>query len=406
MRHGHPPLHRKLFVWFGMSILMTGLIVGAVFGAIGHFTNSDWSRDYQRLQSFASNLFANVWDDPAERDALAQQVARDLEVRVTVLDADKRELSAHGPVCARSEWEIPIQRDGTLGYVRLCAPRSPSAWKFLFPILVLGALLWAMSHKISHRIAWPLREVARVAREIGDGNLDARPCIHPRASGEVSMLSHAIDDMAKRIRKQLEDQRVLLAAVSHEMRTPLGHLRILTELARDPKADVGKLVDEIEAEVKEIDELVGQLLAQARLDFSTIDPKPFDAADAARRALERGGIDAAKLEIGADQPMSQGDPTLIARALANLIDNAEKHGLGLTKLRVRKDGARVVFEVEDGGPGIPEHQPIFELFTAGTREHGNLGLGLALVRRIAEAHGGKAFAENLPGGGARIGFSI
>jgi signal transduction histidine kinase len=129
-----------------------------------------------------------------------------------------------------------------------------------------------------------LREVARVAREIGDGNLDARPCLsHHHAAGEVRTLALSIDDMATRIRKQLEDQRVLLAAVSHELRTPLGHLRILAELARDPKADIPKILDDIEAEVKEIDELVGQLLAQARLDFSGVEKKAFDAGDAAER---------------------------------------------------------------------------------------------------------------------------
>jgi two-component system, OmpR family, sensor kinase len=403
----HSPLHRKIFIWFGMSILMTGIVVGAVFAVLAHFTDSSWQRDMARVQTFSGNLFAAVWDDPAERDEFARQVARDLEVRVRLVDANDRELAAFGPTCDRSSWKIPVKRQQeTIGSVDLCMQRgAPNPIKFLLPIFVLGAILWGVSHKIARRIAYPLREVARVAREIGDGNLDARPRLHRHAAREVGMLASAIDDMTSRIKKQLDDQRVLLAAVSHEMRTPLGHLRILTELARDPSADREKLVDEIESEVKEIDELVGQLLAQARLEFSKVEAKPFDAVDAAKRALERRGIALDKLEHEAETISSSGDPTLVARALANVIDNAEKHGGGLAVLRVKKIGARTVFEVEDRGPGIPEDQPLFELFTAGTREHGNLGLGLALVRRIAEAHGGKAYAESLARG-ARVGFTI
>ncbi len=387
---------------------MTVLIGAAAFGVTAHFSESDWKKEFMRIQTLASNMFAAAWNEPQRRDELAQMVARDLEVHISVYDAQDHLLSAHGPECDRSQWILPVKQNGdTLGFLHLCAPRTrPNPVLFFLPIFVLGAMLWAMSHKIAHRISYPLREVARVAREIGDGNLDARPCLYHHASGEVRTLTTAIDDMATRIRKQLDDQRVLLAAVSHELRTPLGHLRILAELARDPNADHARIVDDIEAEVKEVDELVGQLLAQARLDFSELERKPFDPADAARRALERKGIPSDKLEIADGEAASSGDPTLIARALANLIDNAEKHGRGMTVLRVRRDGARVVFEVEDRGPGIPEGQPIFELFTAGTREHGNLGLGLALVRRIAEAHGGRAFAENRAEGGARVGFTI
>jgi signal transduction histidine kinase len=404
----HAPLHRKLFLWFGMSILITAAIAGGVFGAIAKFTETDWKRDLARLQTFASNMFAEVWSEPGERERLAQRIAGDLEVRVSLYDARDQLLLEAGPTCDRARWKVPVTKGAErLGTITFCAPRhwSGAPLKFLLPVAVLALLLWGMSHKLARKLAYPLREVARVAREIGDGNLDARPRIHPQAAGEVRTLATSIDDMASRIKKQLDDQRVLLAAVSHELRTPLGHLRILAELARDEHADRRKIVDEIENEVKEIDELVGQLLANARLDFSAVEKKAFDAADAARRALERKGIGADKLVVEGDV-QGAGDPTLIARALANLIDNAIKHGEGLTVLRVAQDGTQVRFEVEDRGPGIPDGTKIFELFTAGTREHGNLGLGLALVRRIAEAHGGRAFASNLPGGGARIGFLI
>ena len=105
----------------------------------------------------------------------------------------------------------------------------------------------------------------------------------------------------------------------------------------------------------------------------------------------------------------EADPTLLARALANLLDNAARHGGGATSLQVETDPSEVRFVVEDAGPGIPEHvlPRVFDSFVRGERGGASsLGLGLALVRRIALAHGGRAFAENRHQGGARVGFSV
>ena len=109
----------------------------------------------------------------------------------------------------------------------------------------------------------------------------------------------------------------------------------------------------------------------------------------------------------------EGDPTLLARALANLIANATKHGGGVTALRVAARAPGVIaFEVEDGGRGFAagEEARVFEAFRRGSGEGGSdgagLGLGLALVARIAKAHGGAATAGNREGGGARVGFTV
>jgi signal transduction histidine kinase len=102
-----------------------------------------------------------------------------------------------------------------------------------------------------------------------------------------------------------------------------------------------------------------------------------------------------------------GDPTLIGRALANLIDNAVRHAGGLERLVVESSGERVVFAAEDRGKGfLPgEADKAFEPFHR-NGDTGNLGLGLALVRRVAEAHGGGVFAENKSAGGARVGIWV
>ena len=219
------------------------------------------------------------------------------------------------------------------------------------------------------------------------------------------MLSEALNDMAERIEQHVNDQRTLLAGVSHELRTPLGHVRLLVELAREgATTDAARRLDEIEREVVEMDDLVGQLLASARLDFSLDEPRAVDAVDVARRAIERAGLPASTLH--APEAVSiRGDPTLLARALANLIGNARAHAGGATKVRVEREKQGVAFLVEDVGPGLPKDGDLFAPFV-GKGDHGTLGLGLYLVRRIALAHGGAVVAEDKPGGGARVGFRV
>ena len=129
--------------------------------------------------------------------------------------------------------------------------------------------------------------------------------------------------------------------------------------------------------------------------------------EVARRALERAGEQAGKLAQAPAALPFVADPTLIARALANLIDNARKHGGGLDGIAVRAGDGTVVFEVSDRGPGFApgDEARVFDRFYRGGAEaehHGSLGLGLALVQRIAVAHGGSAEAGNRPGGGARV----
>ncbi len=281
--------------------------------------------------------------------------------------------------------------------------------------LSIGTIsLWMLVGAIAWRITAPLVELVKLVRDLGQGKLDRRMRLHPyaRHRGEVAVLARAVNDMAARIERQIADQRELLAGVSHELRTPLGHLRVLIDTARErPDAlDQAKLLDELEREAVELDELVDQLLAHSRLELDHVDRRSVDPVALAVRALERAGIDASRLEVESEVETIQADPTLLGRALANLVANARTHGRGLERLRVR-DGepGELCFEIEDRGPGFApgEGDSVFEAFVQGRENQGgSLGLGLALVRRIALAHSGRTWARNLDGAGACVGFSI
>lgn len=291
---------------------------------------------------------------------------------------------------------------------------EPSKLAVPVALALAAAVLWMAAGGIAWALTRPLIELVSVARAIGEGKLDRRMRLAPfgRRGREVAMIAEAINTMATRIERQLADQRELLAAVSHELRTPLGHVRVLIDTARErPGLDREQrsTLDELEREVVELDGLVDQLLVHSRLEFERIEARRLDPVGVAVRALERVGDDAGRLDIETEVESIVGDPTLLGRALANLLSNARTHGHGLERLRVYDDDGLLCFDIEDRGPGFAdgEHERVFESFVQGrAREGGSLGLGLSLVSRIARAHGGRAWARNRAQGGACVGFGV
>jgi two-component system, OmpR family, sensor kinase len=402
-------LRTRLFLWFGLAILATAVSVGALGHVIGGGTSS-WRREVERVYRWLGGRFAEVWTTPAERDRLAASLARDLEIRIVLRAPDSAPLASFGPECpTRHAHRFDVQREGRrIGTVELCTPRLPFNPRTLLAGLALTCVgIWLGSGLIARRLARPHAKLAQVAQDIGAGRLQSRARLGRRQPREVGALADAINEMAERIERQISDQRQLLAMVSHELRGPLQHMRVLIELARE-EASLPQLAD-LEREILEIDRLVGELLATSRLDFAAMAPRSLDAAELAGEALQRAGHPQSMLALEGEVAPLRGDATLLARAVANLVDNADRHGGGLQRLRVRGERDRVAFEAEDAGAGLPagEEADLFLPFRRGSdAAAAGTGLGLALVKRIAEAHGGEAYAANRPGGGALVGFSI
>jgi len=403
-------LRRRIFAWFLGGILTTGFIVFLVMSVVARVQEPEWARQWERSQEWVGQQFAREWGDPVARERYARQTAELLEANVDLYDPLGTRLLSTGDLCRHSVLEAPVKSNGALlGTVKLCMQRPHSGgWRaFAFFVIFLGAV-WKVSGRVARRLAAPLDELTEVVRRIGNGDLKARAELTWAQPDEIGVVADAVNDMAARIEKQMDDQRELLATVSHELRTPLARLRIISEIARDT-GSTPKTFDELDREVEEMDSLVGELLASSRLEFGQVNKRELSVRDLAARAVERAGLPATALSVNGEGDTVSADPTLLQRALANLFDNAKKHGHGADALEVTVTEAELKFDVLDRGPGITgDGQGLFQKFNRGQNGDGadGLGLGLALVKRIAAAHGGAVWAVSREGGGARVGFSV
>ena len=263
----------------------------------------------------------------------------------------------------------------------------------LITLALLAPLVWIMARRLTR----PIRLFADAAQRLV-ANPEAEP-LTPSGPREVRTAMAAFNDMQDRIRRHVGERTQTIAAVAHDLRTPLTRLRFRAEQAAPA------VRDRMAADIEEMDALITHALAYARGEATGQARKRLNltrlARQAARDFAETG---AAATMTGRKVVETTGDPAALRRALANLIDNAVKFA-GAAWVRVETDGDRASVLVEDEGPGIPPDQieSLFEPFSRGersrNRQTGGAGLGLSVARQIARAHGGDVTLVNRPGGG-------
>lgn len=281
------------------------------------------------------------------------------------------------------------------------APDMAWVWILTLMLIIVPPLyLWVLR---------PLRDMVGIAQRLGAGDLDTPVAIDRR--DEFGELERAFEKMRVDLKGAFEQRERLLTDVSHEIRGPLARMMIALPLLQREGAP-GPVTQIFENELRAVDEMVGDVLALARGGYQDrVDWQALDLALVASALVaERHLIAAQKgvfLELEAEHAPAIGDPKLVARAIGNLLDNAIKYSGEGARVRMitRAVGPHAVARVEDDGPGIaPEHLPqIFEPFyrpdTSRSRETGGAGLGLSIVKRIAEGHGGGVSVTSPPGGG-------
>jgi two-component system OmpR family sensor kinase len=319
---------------------------------------------------------------------------------------------------------VPLSAEGDHIIVQFERPRPPRPDTRLDIIIVLICLALA-SLVLARMIARPLHHISRAARAFGAGDLTARSRL--TRQDELGELSGTFDEMAERITQLLGAQRELLASISHELRTPLSRIRVALDLAAEgDAASAHQSLRDIAEDLGELEELVNDVLAMARLEVPAGGPKAIpplrkeevSARAVADRALARftSHHPARPLELHlSDEPLLvQGDPNLLRRVLENVLDNAHKYSAPTVPIRVGLDGEGddAVFTVTDRGQGIgPDDLPyVFEPFfradRSRTRGTGGVGLGLALSKRIVDAHGGRIELESELDEGTTVTFRV
>ncbi|HSW05054.1 sensor histidine kinase [Aquabacterium sp.] len=271
-------------------------------------------------------------------------------------------------------------------------------YDMLVPLVLLGAVLGFL---VSAGVRRGLMPLQKLQSEVAEKSVET---LHPiemtQAPREVHALADAVNRLLAAVRRSMQQEKRFLNDAAHQLRTPLAGLKGQLELAlaeTDPDALKSRLV-KVNAAVERSAHLVHQLLSLARSE-GEMPVEELDVAQLARELAREWTPRMLAQDIdfgyeGADKLLLRGNALLIREALNNLIDNASRYaGRGATiTLRARAEDALAVLEVEDDGPGISEAErlQVFQRFVRASDVPGGVGLGLAIVREIAQRHGGDA----------------
>ena len=288
----------------------------------------------------------------------------------------------------------------------LLPPGMPRGAGLLLLMVVLFVAVAAGAYPVVRRLTRRLEALKRGVEQFGSGELSHRVVV--AGSDEVAAVGASFNVAAARIEALVQSHRSLLANASHELRSPLARMKMAVSMLEDAGAPQReRLKREIDKNVAELDALVEEVLLASRLGASQ-EPLHRERVDLLGLAAEEAArVDA--LVEAPPQVVIGGDERLLRRAVRNLLENARRYGGGEIELRLtdRDSGARhaVSLSVCDRGPGVPAamRDRIFEPFfrmPGHAEQAGGVGLGLALVKQIAERHGGSARCEAREGGGS------
>jgi two-component system osmolarity sensor histidine kinase EnvZ len=313
----------------------------------------------------------------ANRDFRTMRVGNDFEIRVEVHDG---------------VLEVLVPRDR----VTVSKPDIFVAWMLGSALLLVGVAILFLRNQVR-----PIERLARAADSFGKGR--AVPDFKPYGATEVRRAAQAFITMRERIERHVSQRTEMLAGVSHDLKTPLTRLKLALAMMPDDND-----TDSMRGDIAEMEHMLDEYLAFARGEggedstLTDLGELVRDTAEAAARARQRGGVTV----MGPEHFEVSVKRAGLRRVLANLIDNALKHGSAVI-VTMTHDARLVEIAVEDNGPGIPEarreeaFRPFHRLDQGRNLQSGGSGLGLAIARDIARAHGGDILLDKSSMGGLK-----
>ncbi len=403
----------KLFVQVYLTVLGVVILFALSLPLLALLLPIDEA--HQKTLDGVANLLASQLPsgaDGRELERSVEQLSEQLGLKLSVRDEDgkllaavRAEPAAIDPALLEKRW-LRSGRGRGAASLRLPDGRwlviSPDRAArhhagFLFSVAVLSGIAAIGAWPVVRRITRRLERLKRQVDELGAGDLSIRVEVH--GSDEVADLARSFNRAADRIERLVSAQRNTLASASHELRSPLARIRVAVELLAGDGREA--LRDQVASDIVELDELIDELLLASRLEAAVEleRPEPIDLL--ALLAEEAVRIDAI---VSGDNAVIEGDPRMLRRLVRNLLENAQRHGdpgsIEASIASLASGGVQI--RVTDAGPGVveTERERIFEPFYRAAGIHaGGVGLGLALVRRIAQHHGGDASCLPREGGG-------
>lgn len=412
----------KLYIKIYLTVVLT---LAAVAVASGIYWSTAIDREElgwaQRRDRFVAEMLP-TGEDPVMTQAIVERFAKAFDADIALYSSDGRLLAAAGQDLPppppgggsfgddeddgwfgghghRRPFIIDLG-DGRALVAQLDVPwDGPKRGALGYLVLIAGVIALA-AYPFVRQLTRRLESLRAGVEAFGKGDLVVR--VPVEGKDEVAAVAKSFNAAADRIERLVGAHRALLANASHELRSPVTRLRMAMDLYETPQD--GRAREEILRNLGEIDELVDEILLASRLDHvKTLErPERLDLLALVTEECARHGVEA----TGAPADVT-GDARLLTRLVRNLVVNALRHGRPPVDVEVREDRKRVLLSVRDHGDGLPkgEETRVFEPFyrPAGRSEAtGGWGLGLALVRQIAEHHGGSVRVEPAEGGGARF----
>ena len=271
------------------------------------------------------------------------------------------------------------------------------AWAFITGLLILFGAVALTALPLTRRLTRRLELLNAGVEQWGQGDLSAR--VPVQGHDEVAKLANSFNRAAGKIEELVRTNKMMLANASHELRTPLTRIRMNVEMLKTDVQDVRqtKRKIEIEQDISELDEMIEGILLSSRLDAYDQDATqmPMETVDLLALVAEEC-VHYQDVVVGGQSVTIQANPKLLRRLVRNAVENAFKYGLPPVEVRVTttgiQAGARAEIHFIDHGQGVQLDNPndLFEPFVRAHRSQNGAGLGLSLVKKIAERHGGGA----------------